>query len=157
MEARLDEELRDATRDASVVVLARKSWVAFVRPVGLASALAIGGCAAVFERNAWVALAILAAGLAFAAMRFLELRSVVLFHDDDGVWIQSGIFPWTRGIRGMRFRDLDDPVIVQSFASWLLRSHSIVLRHRFTRDAELVLPDMADAARAVSVLYEATR
>jgi hypothetical protein len=69
-------------------------------------------------------------------------RSVVLFTDETGVWVRSGIFPWQRGMSGVQWRDVGQASFTQGFASWILRSYDIRVSHRFTHDSELFLKNV---------------
>ncbi|MCB9609695.1 MAG: hypothetical protein H6716_24090 [Polyangiaceae bacterium] len=95
--------------------------------------------------------------IAWAAFRLAETRSVVLFLDADGVWVHTRVLPWARGVVGIRYRDLDDPVMRQSLASWLLRSHTIVLRHCFSSRDAIELDNMRDVPAALERIFCAQR
>lgn len=68
---------------------------------------------------------------------FLYLRSVVLFTDDAGVWMQSGVFPWEKGAFVVKWRDVSEATFKTGLFSWALRSYSVRVGHRFTNDSEL--------------------
>lgn len=147
-----------ASRPVSAVPLARKSYVAYVRPLVVAAtvvALLLSVPPSSISDSARVVLLLSAA--AWAAFRVAETRSVVLFLDEDGVWVHGGVLPWSRGVIGIRYRDLDDPVLMQNLASWLLRSHTIVLRHRFAGHAPIELDHMSDAPAALERIFCAQR
>ena len=80
-----------------------------------------------------------------------------IFLDIDGVWVHAGVLPWSRGVFGIRYRDLDDPVLMQNLASWLFRSHTIVLRHRFASQAPIALDHMSNAPAALERIFRAQR
>ena len=64
---------------------------------------------------------------------------VILYADDKGIWIFRGIFPWTKGVSGVLWRDVDECTFINSFESWLFKSHTIVVRHRYTKSIELTM------------------
>jgi hypothetical protein len=82
------------------------------------------------------------------------LRSVVLYYDDDGVWLFSGIFPWSRGIIGIKWQDMDEALYKTAFLSWLFKSYDLTISHRFTKSNEIVLPDMYQGNKAVIKINE---
>ena len=61
------------------------------------------------------------AAVAWTGYSMMLTNSVRLFTNENGVWIQSGIFPWQRGISGVQWRDLGQAGYTQGFASWALR------------------------------------
>jgi hypothetical protein len=77
-----------------------------------------------------------------------------IYYDDAGVWLYSGVLPWARGVRGVKWRDMDEAVYVQSFRSWLLRSWTIRVGHRFTKGSEILLAHMARGREAVTLINE---
>ena len=59
-----------------------------------------------------------------------------LFHfraytDDEGVWFYSGYFPWSEGIRGVRWENFDQVLYQPSMFSWFTRSYRIFLQDRY--------------------------
>ena len=84
--------------------------------------------------------------------RFLLLRSVQLYYDDVGVWVYSGILPWKKGVAGVKWRDMDEATFEQGFWSWISRSYTIRIGHRFTKASEIRLTDIASGKEAVTKL-----
>ena len=84
--------------------------------------------------------------------RFLLLRSVQLYYDDVGVWVYSGVLPWKKGLAGVKWRDMDEATFEQGFWSWITRSYTIRIGHRFTKDAEIRLTDIGGGKDAVTTL-----
>lgn len=81
--------------------------------------------------------------------RIVYLRSVRLYTDAVGVWIFRGVFPWSRGYRGVKWRDMEDAMYFTGFFSWLFRSYTIRIGHRFTKTSEIVITDLAKGHKAV--------
>ncbi|MFY7808512.1 MAG: hypothetical protein ACOVSV_05965 [Fimbriimonadaceae bacterium] len=126
----------------------RISWIAYIKPIALALLcwlIAIGS----FSKNS-----IVLAGfwtlvvLIFLTYRILMIRSVQLYTDSDGVWVFKGIFPWNRGVRGVKWRDLEDAVYFPNLLSWLLQSYTVRVGHRFTKSSEIVLHNIAKGNQA---------
>lgn len=129
----------------------RLSWVAYVRE-GFALMIRLLVCCVgallvslALERFAkmhdmsW--LTVLGALLAFGwtAYSIAFTNSVRLFTDDAGVWMQSGVFPWEKGVTGVQWRDLGQAGYTQGFMSWILRSYDVRVTHRFSTSTELYL------------------
>ena len=101
-----------------------------------------------------IATLILLVALLFIGYQFALLRSYRLYYDDVGVWIYSGILPWKRGVFGVKWRDLDEASFYNSFWSWLSRSYTIQLKHRFTKENEIVEFDMANGKQIVVLINQ---
>src|SRR5689334_17466879 len=87
----------------------RLSWVAYVRAVVVfffLSALAV----ALGALNQSLSVVAVLAALAIFAYQVLYLRSMILFTNDDGVWLFRGVLPWNKGIIGVKWRDIEDAV-----------------------------------------------
>lgn len=127
----------------------RISWVAYLKPVGISLFVWFLGFGAFAKANIWSAvLWTVAVGL-FVAYRVMMLRSVQLYTDNDGVWVFRGIFPWNKGVSGVKWRDLEDAVYFPNFMSWALKSYTVRVGHRFTKSSEIVLANIAKGDAAV--------
>lgn len=80
----------------------------------------------------------------FAAIGFCVVGSMVCFlyclyrllqfkayTDDDGVWFVHGYFPWSAGIRGVRWENFDQVLFRPSLFSWLTGSYTVFIRDRY--------------------------
>lgn len=85
-----------------------------------------------------------------SVLKFLSLRATVLYTTDDGVWLESGIFPWSKKTYGVKWRDIETAVYYPNFLGWLLRSHTIRINHRFTQGSEIVVTGMSRACDCVT-------
>ncbi len=143
-----------AGRDARI--LARKSWTAYIRVffLGLVALLLL---AAFWGANWKGGLLLTVPVVAFLAYQVMELRSHTLYVDDIGVWHSRGILPWSKGISGVKWRDLDEAVFVQGIGSWLLKSYTVRIGHRFTKANEIIMTHMAgghEAVMAVNAMHQ---
>ena len=133
----------------NVTHLGSKSWTAYV---GLALAgfvlFTIGVLMVLAEWFIAGFIVLMLAGL-FLGYRVLELRSYRLYHDDIGVWVYSGILPWRKGVSGVKWRDMDEAVYFQTLWSWLFKSYSLRIGHRFTKTSEINLSHIARGHEAV--------
>ena len=141
-----------ATVPSEIASLGGKSWTAYIRVVlvGIVLFFIITPLAWSFSVIAGVV--VLLVSLLFVVYQFLLLRSFHLYYDDVGVWVYSGVLPWNKGVAGVKWRDLDEALYFQSMGSWLFKSYTIRIGHRFTKSSEIVLRDgvqnsAADAAR----------
>jgi hypothetical protein len=123
------------------IILCRKSWTAYIghvltAPIWLLLVFLLG----IYH---WLA------GLAFFGLiglwtvyKILVIRSYVLYYDEMGIWCFSGVLPWKKGVIGVKWRDLDESVYFQTLWSWLFKSYSIRIGHRFTKSNEVFLTHM---------------
>ncbi len=149
--------MQDSQRPISADVVFRKSWVAYLGPT-IAFVIALGMGVAMCLDTAWqggVPLMLISA----AAYGYVvaERRSVALFVDAHGVWVYRGILPWNRGTMGVKWRDLEDAVYVTGFWSWLLRSWTVRVGHRFTKTSEILLEHMANGKEAAAYINQRHR
>ena len=138
---------------AQGIPLCRKAWTAYTGCFLLAVVM-VFVLRLAFHHSELAAAGVLAGSTLLIGYRVLQIRSVQLYYDDVGVWLYSGVLPWQRGVRGIKWRDLDQAFYVQSFRSWLLRSWSIRVTHRFTQASNIVLADMARGREAVAIINE---
>jgi hypothetical protein len=55
---------------------------------------------------------------------------------------------------GVKWRDVEDAVYFPNFLSWLLKSYTVRIGHRFTKSSEIVLPHIAYGHKAVMHINE---
>ena len=133
-------------------LLCVKSWTAYLNTILLALLLFGFALPFAFRYSELAAGAVMLFAVLVVGYRILVLRSVQLYYDDVGVWLYSGILPWSKGVQGVKWRDMDEATYVQSFFSWLFRSYSIRIGHRYTKGSEILLTRMANGKDAVSRL-----
>ncbi len=139
----------------------KKSWVAYLRliiPTAIIFFISIlvGGVIvkSIFGNSSpLLPISFLMTGIYFV-LSLLTIKSYKLFYDEDGIWVYSGIFPWNKGISGIKWRDLDEAVYQTGFVSWAVHSYSIRLSHRYTKASEILLKDMAKGDKAVATINE---
>ncbi|ARA80133.1 hypothetical protein ACDH60_27290 [Pseudomonas ficuserectae] len=149
------------TRDASPHEIFRLSWLAYVGPIFTFLVLI-----AVSSGTSWltihkaqtdqahqigITISVLVLLLAFAMFiyKILVLRSVYLYTDDVGVWLYQGILPWRKGYRGVKWRDIEDAMYFTGFISWIFRSYTVRIGHRFTKTSEILITHLAKGNNAV--------
>ncbi len=143
----------------SAITLCRKSWTAYAGIV-IRTLVLIGlGFASVYWQPMYWQMAVLIVllGLLFIGYQIALLRSYRLYYDTAGVWIYSGILPWKRGVAGVKWRDLDEAVFMNTFWSWISGSYTLQLKHRFTKDTEIVATSMASGKQAVLTINQQHR
>ena len=135
----------------------RLSWIVYVREVllGIMALLLFGGVA----KGIWNAGAFLPWGwfllvpfvfTVYVAYGLAYKNSVSLYIDDRGVWVRKGIFPWQRGESGVKWRDVDEAVYATGFFSWVFGSYTLQVRHRFSKESEILLNHIHQGHEAVS-------
>lgn len=138
---------------AEISSLGGKSWTAYVRVTLIALVLfVISGAAWGVSVMAGVIVSL--PSLAFVVYQVLLIKSYHLYFNDVGVWVFSGVLPWNKGVAGVKWRDLDEAVYVQSMGSWLFKSYSIRIGHRFTKSSEVLLTHWARGHEAVMTINQ---
>ncbi len=141
-----------ATVRSEISSLGGKSWTAYVRVVLFSIVLLLIVTPVAWSASVTAGALALIASLAFVVYQFLLLKSFHLYFDDVGVWVYSGILPWKKGVAGVKWRDLDEAVYFQSMGSWLFKSYSIRIGHRFTKSSEILLSHWARGHEAVMAI-----
>lgn len=95
-----------------------------------------------------VALAIVAGTVYKVALA----RSYVLYMDDSGIWLRRGVLPWSKGVVGVKWRDLDGALYFTGFVSWATNSYTVHLGHRFTKSSEIHISHMHAGKKAVETI-----
>ncbi len=146
------EEDNASTISSNATLVCAKSWTAYLGITFLALILFFGALPLAFLWNELAAGCVLILAALIVGYQTLLVRSYRLYYDDIGVWLYSGILPWKKGIVGVKWRDMDEATFVQTFWSWLFKSYSIRVGHRFTKSSELFLTHMARGKDAVVTL-----
>jgi hypothetical protein len=136
---------------AQAQVIGVKSWLAYAG-VALQALVALGAAAFITTQSPLFGAVFLALAAPLVAYRFLLVRSVQLYHDDVGVWVYSGVLPWKKGVAGVKWRDMDEATFNNGFWSWATGSYDIRIGHRFTKDSEIALTNIARGKDAVAAL-----
>lgn len=74
------------------------------------------------------------AGFGWMLFRLTCCRAYV---DETGVWYYSGLFPWSKGIRGVRWENFDQAQYQQSVFGWASHSYTIYLLDRYGRSVTI--------------------
>lgn len=134
----------------------RLSWVAYIRAV-VVFFLLCGLAVALGAIHYLLSIVGVFAALAIFTYQVLYMRSMILFTNDDGVWLYRGVFPWNKGIIGVKWRDVEDAVFYTGFVSWAFNSYSIRVGQRFTKASELAIANVKDGREAVGHINEMHR
>ena len=136
-------------KSASVVtMLGGKSWITYVGVILIS--LLLGSVALVLSDSKYwqVGACLGVVAVVYLVHRILVLRSYRFYMDDVGVWFSCGYLPWAKFDGGVKWRDLDMANYYPSFFSWLFRSYSVKVQHRFTRVNQIFLTHMHNGRRA---------
>jgi hypothetical protein len=151
-------EEQNALVPAKAQVIGVKSWLAYAGVAALAVILFGVLLPLAFVWHEMAALAVLILSALLVGYQFLQVRSVQLYMDDLGVWVHAGVLPWKKGVSGVKWRDMDEATFVNGFTSWATRSYTVRIGHRFTKDSEIVLTNIArgkDAVASVNARHQA--
>ncbi|MDT8893301.1 hypothetical protein RSO41_01425 [Halomonas sp. I1] len=132
------------------------SWTAYVRPIIIFLVMVVIGLALTGTRD-WLGAIFILFWLSVCVVQILTIRSIVLYTDAEGVWVYRGIFPWSKGMFGIKWRDVEDATFVQNFLSWVFKSYTVRVGHRFTKASEIVLPHIRRGSDAVMHINERHR
>jgi hypothetical protein len=144
------EQQVEAHPSEAITSLGRKAWTAYVGIFIMGLFLLLGLVPIVWLGSAVAGVIVLVLALSFIAYKVLILKSYHLYCDDIGVWIYSGILPWSKGVRGVKWRDLDEASYFTGMWSWLFKSYSLQIGHRYTKANEIRLSHMAHGDKAVA-------
>jgi hypothetical protein len=147
----MEEEIAVSAQPHAHVV-GVKSWLAYAGLAVLAVLLLFGLLPLAFLWNQAAAAAVLAGSALLLGYRFLLVRSVQLYYDDVGVWLYSGVLPWKKGVSGVKWRDMDEATFSPGFWSWMTGSYTVRIGHRFTKENEIVLTNIARGKDAVATI-----
>lgn len=120
---------------------ARVSWNAYITTNIVPLFMLVIGAFMAFS-FVWFGTALCLIASLLIANNVLELRSIRVYTDDEGVWLSSGFLPWDKGVGGVKWRDLEDATYYRKFTSWALKSYTIRIGHRFTKTSEIILPNI---------------
>ncbi|AZF07693.1 hypothetical protein [Pseudomonas sp. R5-89-07] len=149
------------TRNTSPHELYRLSWLAYLSTIFAFFALVafsagIGWLTVTkaqteqaYQIGISVSVVVLLFAFAVLIYKILYLRSVYLYTDSVGVWLYQGILPWRRGYRGVKWRDIEDAMYFTGFLSWVFRSYTVRIGHRFTKTSEILVTHLARGNKAV--------
>lgn len=126
-------------------------WTAYIPAVvGLLGMLPLTWAASML--NPFFAIAVLIVGGLLFLGNVLFLYSIELYADFDGIWIQRGLFPWSRGVYGVKWRDVDEATYATGFIPWLSGCYAVRISHRFTKASEIQLRHVHHGDQAVQLL-----
>jgi len=81
----------------------------------------------------------------------LYQRSLILFYDDDGIWVYSGVFPWTKGTRGIQWEHVGQATFQLGLLSWIFKSYDITVTNKFKENANLTVEGVGSGNEAVTI------
>lgn len=133
------------------------SWVAYVPSVVTTCAIFI---AIYFSRyffdfdNISAAITVLVSTivLGFTVYEAYYLSCIRLFIDDTGVWVYRGVFPWSRGVYGVKWRDFEDALFTTNIFYWIAKGYPITLRPRFSNNPHIHVPAIHRGRLAVELI-----
>ena len=133
----------------SVTTLGRKAWTAYIGTGILGLFLLLVVVPLAWHGSTGFGLIALVLTAAIIGYKVMSIGSYHLYRDDVGVWLYSGILPWNKSVRGVKWRDLDEAVYFPTMWSWLSKSYSLRIGHRFTKTSEILLSHIAHGEKCV--------
>lgn len=130
----------------------RVSWAAYIP-----HALALAGLlvAMAYANNFTYPMIIIGVGMllmCWVAYSVYYLSRTRLYIDDDGVWVFRGVFPWSRGVYGVKWRDIEDAVYSTNFIQWITKGYPVTLRPRFSNNPQIHTPPIHLGNKAVETI-----
>lgn len=143
-------------QDNERTLLGRKSWVAYLLST-FRHLLAFLVVSIVGQYSSTAGTVGLLLVVGHYIYRVFDLRSCELYRTDDGIWLFSGVLPWTKGVIGVKWRDLDEATFMNTIVSWATKSYTVRVGHRFTKSQEILLTHVACGDEIVTQLNEIHR
>jgi len=135
-------------------IIGKKSWTAYLPlfSVSLLVLLVVTPLLALMSRHLAALFILVITVHLMSSVR--ALQSIRLFYNRAGVWVSYGFLPWNRGAYGVKWRDLEGAIYYTNFSSWIFKSYTVRVSHRFAKTSEIYLTDMARGDLAVSRINE---
>lgn len=126
----------------------RLSWTAYVVPA--AFVLVCGAFApALYHWRPWTGVAFFLFCLLAGIAVFLSRRAVRLYLNDQGIWVSAGFLPWTKGVNGVHWDDVDHARFFPGSFARTFNSYRIRVGHRLTQTRGISLGCIANGHRFV--------
>lgn len=116
--------------------------------VGVALALMVFPRAVVGDHRSVVGS--LGVGLLVGLSRGFAPLTTVFRVDAEGVWCKSGLLPWARTWRGLRWSEIEGAGATQGPLDWLFRSGTVTVFHRYKAGSSIRFESVAKAKDMVS-------
>jgi len=144
--------------------LGRKSWLAYVKLfvwyivtvflIELVLAILNGFELIPFSSDIIYSKVILIGFLVLLLYSLWDTASYQLYYDEEGIWVFSGVLPWSKGVNGVRWRDLDGASYKIGAVAWFTNSYDVIINHRYTKENEIYLSDMWKGNKIVAIINE---
>jgi len=135
-------------------IISTKSWTAYISPIF--SFLLLGtlfiGLDNEFNKHQEFDLYLY--GILFilfvaSVYKILIVRSYKLIMNEDGVWVFSGVLPWSKGYSGVKWRDLDEGVFYPNIIAYFFQSYKLQIKNRMKDTIEISLTQMNKGNKAI--------
>jgi len=109
----------------------------------------------VYDRNEFVTSATAFFCLYLVLYYFYKLNTgLKLYYDKAGVWCFSGVFPWQKGVKGVKWRDIESAHYENTFFSWLFSCYTITIENRFKPELNINLKFIGNGKAAIENINE---
>lgn len=148
------QEIQTTVASPEYEIIGKKSWTAYLPlfVVSLLVILLVAPLLALISQHLAALFILVITVHMMSSVR--ALQSIYLYYNRTGVWVSYGFLPWNRGGYGVKWRDLEGAVYYTNFPSWIFKSYTVRISHRFTKTSEIYLTDMARGDLAVSRINE---
>lgn len=127
--------------ESNMVILGSKSWTAFALPVISALTLCVILLPVLLPKFTFAGLILPVMALLFCLAKLAELRSVILYQDGEGVWLQTGFLRSNRRLVKVKWAGMQPatswPTLRPSFLGRLLKTYTVSVKNRNDGDAEI--------------------
>lgn len=130
-------------KDPSMLVVGRKSWVAYLPLLAFTTCcVALIGAIQMYyahelsfisEKAYTICYGVIAVA---ATYRFAVIRSVKIVINEQGNWLMSGILPWNKRVLGCRWLDTDMATVNPNLFAYLTNSYRVSVTHKFTHNVD---------------------
>ena len=146
-----------------IIELGKKSWLAYVKSLifSIFPVVMIGLILEILDGFGWLPFSsdiidnvVLIGFIGLFLYSLWDISSYRLYYDEEGIWMSSGVLPWTKGVRGVKWRDLDSASYKINAIAWFTNSYDVILNHRYTKENEIYLSDMWKGNKMVAIINE---
>ena len=103
-------------------------------------------------QNSCIYMTVLFISLCFVVYKAYYLSRVLFYYDESGVWVYRGVFPWSRGVYGVRWRDFEDCLYTTNLIYWFSKGYPVSVRPRFSTNPTIHIPPIHKGREAVEVI-----
>jgi len=89
--------------------------------------------------------------------RLAVLRSYRISINDEGIWLNYGILPWSLFGNGIRWRDADMAYYYPNFISWISNCYAISVNHKYTNQIDFKITSVWRGRKVAAIIQDEIR